>query len=41
MSKTKETKKKLQAKIESVKKIIDDSSEKIGNVGDAFQRNII
>lgn len=40
MSKTKETKKKLQAKIESVKKIIDDSSEKIGNVGDAFQRNI-
>ena len=40
MSKTKETKKKLQAKIESVKKIIDDSTEKIGNVGDAFQKNI-
>ena len=40
MSKTKETKKKLQAKIESVKKIIDDSAKKIENVGDAFQKNI-
>jgi hypothetical protein len=40
MSKTKETKKKLQTKIESVKKIIDDSAKKIENVGDAFQKNI-
>jgi hypothetical protein len=40
MSKTKETKKKLQAKIESVKKIIDDSAKKIENVGDSFQKNI-
>jgi len=40
MSKVKETKKKLQAKIESVKKIIDDSAKKIEDVGDSFQKNI-
>lgn len=40
MSKVKETKKKLQSKIESVKKIIDDSAKKIENVGDSFQKNI-
>jgi hypothetical protein len=40
MSKATQTKKKLQAKIESVKKIIDDSAKKIENVGDLFQKNI-
>lgn len=40
MSKTQETKKSLQARIEGIKKINDDPKESIGSLSNAFQKNI-
>jgi len=40
MSKTQETKKTLQAKIEGIKKINDDPKESLGSLSNAFQNNL-
>lgn len=40
MSNSKETKKKLQAEIEAIKKINDDPKGSLGNIADSYQKNI-
>lgn len=40
MSNSKETKKKLQAQIEAIKKINDDPKKGLGSISDAYQKNI-
>jgi len=40
MSNSKETKKKLQAQIEAIKKINDDPKGSLGNIADSYQKNI-
>jgi hypothetical protein len=40
MSKIQETKKKLQSRIESIKKINDEPTESIGSISDAYKKNI-
>jgi len=40
MSNSKETKKKLQAQIEAIKKINDEPKKDLGSVADAYQKNI-
>ena len=40
MSNSKETKKKVQAQIEAIKKINDDPKGSLGSIADSYQKNI-